>query len=312
MQTLNITLPIVGTPSRTEQGIRCHRKHFVGDNLCLQPRQRDEASMSWGTVVHAGAAEWWRTGVLAAALAAADASWTEYQRWLEPRSELSREMTAAVVQGYTEQALLGAGHWAAKLPGWEPFAVEQRVVVELDPRARISFQMDHGAKHAQSGSTVLVDTKTHGRQSGYFRRDWERKWQFHPQQMIYQWVLRTQYGVEGDLEHYIEGVARDVPTKVSYLRLPTYPMDVLAEAKEQLVRICQKDAEIVARATEVDGTVDGDKLLHLALTETEYNPAECFAYGQQCGLYDVCTAPTAQRAGLVKDRFEYVEPVYLD
>ena len=49
---MNIELPITGSPSRTETAARCQRRHFVDNILCQRPRERSEAALLFGTVMH--------------------------------------------------------------------------------------------------------------------------------------------------------------------------------------------------------------------------------------------------------------------
>ena len=85
---------------------------------------------------------------------------------------------------------------------------------------------------------------------------------------------------------------------------------MLDEAVEEFVRVCQMDADLVARATLDDGTVDVDTLIQLVLTKTMFNGKDCFAYGRQCEYYELCQAEPDLRFGLLSDRFEYVAPTY--
>lgn len=309
----NIELPIIGTPSRTEQGARCHRRHFVADNLCLVPKTRSEANTALGTMIHAGAAAWWQTGDVAKMHLAWRSAWQAESRWLEAQTDLTKDSVAAIMEHYSAAAKLGAGAWCARQEGWRLEACEKRVVVELSPLARLSFQLDRLAHHAESEVWVLTDTKSKKPGTKYRDAQWDEKWGFSLQQMVYRWVVINVLGVPAaQLEHYIEAVTKAVPSEVRYVQLPAWSKSQLEEAKDALVRLCQKDAKLVADNTLPNGAVDVAGLLTAALTTTDYNPGDCFAFFTKCPLYEVCTSPPELRVGLVRDGFEWRAPQFLE
>lgn len=305
----NITLPIIGTPSRTETGARCYRRAAIADVLCLGRKDRKEANTAAGTVLHAGAAAHWRGELVPEA---ARKAYMEYAGVLDA-SDYPLPMLQAMLTNYQEQAVFAADAVLAEIPGWRAVAIEERVIMDLDPRARLSFQLDRLGTHDESGMWVLADTKSHKKHTPYKRAEWEKRWGFSLQQMIYRWVVVTKYGMPLEkLEHFIEGVEKSVPSKVTYVRLPEWSWSQLVEAKERLIALCQKHAGHVAACTRTDGSVDFDALLERLLSVADYNPDDCMAYFTPCPLYDVCRAPVEHRVGLVRSDFEYVEPLFLE
>lgn len=212
-----------------------------------------------------------------------------------------------MMQRYMVEAKLAGAHWAADDDRWQPVSIEERVILTGDPRGTLSFQIDRLVQHLdQPELVVLVDLKTASRLTRY----WERQWPLSLQQKLYRYAVRRAHNLEVTA-HYIEGALKNVPTELKYVELPDWSDAELEEAVECFMTLVQKDAAIVARAMREDGTVDVDTLTHLALTETEFNPFDCFSYGGECPVYRLCTAEPSLRSGLLNAEFEFVEPLYL-
>ena len=293
---MNVSLPIVGSPSRAETALACERRHVLGDIVCRQPVQRDEGSMSVGTVVHAGAAAWWRTGDLSKveqSIAEAYAKLGEMPFTCEWLQELGRQ--------YAAQAKLCAVHSTGQI-----VAVEERVIVDLGPAAKLSFKIDRLTRDPW----VLVDTKTKGKWGPAFERKWEAKWRRSVQQMLYQWAVRHEYGVRP--AHFIEAVVKELPTRVYYVPLPEWTDAQLEEVVREFVALCQRDAALVASAMLPGGEVDVDRLLYLAATATRFNFDNCEAFNRPCQYLPLCLANPAERLGLLLAEYEHVEPEYLE
>lgn len=281
----------------------CHRAHVVQDILSLRLIKRDEAAMSFGTVMHAGAAAWWKTGEAEAAREAVRTSYTlpENLRFLENDRTHTLGLAGFLINEYVRIAQ-PVGWFEAK--GWEPVAIEDRVVFDLGhDLAILSFQMDRLYRN-EKGEGVLVDTKTAGRMD----KRWHEKWGLSLQQKLYAYAARERYGVDL-IGHFIEGILKKMPTEVKYVPLPIWGKSTLDEAMTQFVAVCQKDAAIVAGAIGDDGLVDMERLFQAAVTETDFSPEFCGRWGRPCEL---CALPPEARVGTLLADYEIVTPTYLE
>ncbi len=302
---MNTELPIIGSPSRSQTACNCHRKHSISDIICQHPKDRQEAALEFGTVLHFGAAEWWTVGSEEAAVTCMHEAYEERERWFYGDDKHSLELADVMLRYYTANAKLAGGHWFADEGEWEVVMVEERVIVELDPRARLSYQVDRLVREVNHDLYVLVDLKTASRITDYWSRGFPRSLQ----QQLYAYGVRGQ-GYEL-ADHFIEGLLKKADCDIRYVDLPAWSESQLEEAKELFVKICQTDAELVARSMQPDGTVDVDELTRLILTETEYNGDHCFAYGKPCPYLDLCNSPPDERFDLLRADYEWVEPEYL-
>jgi len=300
---MNINLPIIGTPSRTELAARCHRRHFIGDVLCLKRKKRDECHVSVGTVVHAGAAKWWGTSDVGAAIQRAHEEYEELRQWITMPEYTPEFVCEHLIRRYTEQASV-AGLFEPE--GWEIVTIEERVVLNLGPEATISFQLDRLVQDADR-QLVLVDTKTAGR----IDKRWRQQWVLNLQQKLYAYSVREVYG-RPLTAHFIEGLEKSPKAPLEYVPLPLWSDGELTEAASLFRRLVQRDAALVAEATGMGGVVDLDRLYELAVVATDFNPHDCFSYGRECEMFKICTAPVEERVGLLKDEFEWVAPLFLD
>lgn len=300
---MNVELPLIGTPSRTELSARCHRRHFVGDVLCLRKKERDECHVSVGTVVHAGAAEWWATASLGDAKQAAREKYEELEGWITKAEYTPEFVCEHLVSRYTEQASI-AGLFEPE--GWEIVTIEERIILPLGPEATISFQLDRLVQD-QDHKLVLVDTKT----ASHIDKRWRSQWLLNLQQKLYAYTVREHFG-QPLSAHFIEGLEKSPKAPLEYVPLPLWSDGELTEAASLFRRLVQRDAVLVAEATGAGGVVDIDRLFELAVIATDFNPHDCFSYGRECELYKICTAPVEERVGLLEDEFEWVEPTFLE
>lgn len=286
-------------------------------DICgLQPLARSTAALNFGTVMHSGAAAWWRTSSPSAVQEAMNAKWLESfpsEYASDQRGGHTRSLSEYLAGVYVGTALAGGGHWAAEAASWEPLAIEERVILNLGPEGTLSFQLDRlmvGTLGNGEKVHVLTDLKTAGR----IDKRWRNKWVMSLQQKLYRWAVEEKYGVRlTGSGHYIEGLWKDMTCRQpEYVQLPDWSDSELEEAVMLLKRVCQKDAALVARCQMVGGAIDLDKLLLLAVTETDTNEYDCFTYGE-CPLYaGVCTKPVSERVGTLRALFEYVEPTFLE
>ena len=258
-------------------------------------------------------AEWWRysTTDLADQVArdAAEVILLEsYEKYPALASDKKHTFDLAIfmLRYYMDEAPLAGGFWAAGQAGWEPIAIEERIIIDIGDM-KLSFQLDRLVRLPSHDLTVLVDLKTAGRMN----KNWERNWPLSLQQKLYRWAVREHYSL--DLSgHYIEGLLKDVPCDLKYVELPDWSDAELTEAVDLFRTLWSRDEDLIwGSIDEETGAVDVARLTHRGLTETTTNPFDCFSYYTQCPMYDICQAPPDQRVALLEESFEWVEPLYL-
>ncbi len=262
-------------------------------------------------------AEWWRSSTtdIADEYARARAEavlLNSYEQYPALASDKKHTFDLAIfmLRYYMDEAPLAGGFWAAGQAGWEPIAIEERIIIDLGD-IKLSFQLDRLVRLPSHDLTVLVDLKTAGRMN----KNWERNWPLSLQQKLYRWAVREHYSL--DLSgHYIEGLLKDVPCDLKYVELPDWSDAELAEAVELFKTLWQRDATLIRSCSTINAEtmtyeVDIAKLTEVGLTETTTNPFDCYSYYTQCPMYDICQAPPNQRVALLEESFEWVEPLYL-
>lgn len=287
MQT---SLPVTISPSRAALALRCNRRHVVADVLGFVPRHETVPHRSFGIAKHAAAAAWWRTGDEAAATAALEAAWDSK---IESETKLTLELARFMVRYYCADAKIAGDHWASDSV-WTPVAIEDRITLPLTPEVMLTFRVDRlvQCEETDPPAYVLVDTKTTSRLSNY----WRRRWPTSFQQKLYAAAVEEHYGIELD-GHYVEGVLKSAPSEIEYVGLD-WPRAVRHEALAQVRRLAERDKRLIEAA---DG--NEQRLIELALTATDANPDDCFAFNRRCELYDLChqTAPDARAGALLSD-----------
>jgi hypothetical protein len=287
---------------------------MLGNLACMQSLDNDTVHLDFGTVMHAGAAEHWRRITAGPSLAPmADVMRVLRQSWqdhpsLHDHDKLTLELAESMMRYYCDQAVLGGGHWAARLPGWKLKLCEERFSVEVRGRhgpCLLSLQVDRLASHEDSGANVIVDLKSAGRFGSY----WERGWTLNLQQQLYKRAVQIKYEIEADV--WIEGLLKKMPTDVKYHACPDWDADELAEAEAQFCDLMAEQEAIVNLCRDSDGAVDLDRFYEYVMCQARFNRGDCFSYGRTCPYYDLCKARPSERLGLLLARYEYVEPTWI-
>lgn len=304
-----IQLPVVVTPTRVELGLRCYRRHVIAD--LLQRARYKSASLEFGSVVHAGAAAWWlnaarpRSEAVAAAHHAVSLEWN---RRFEQQPEISQkdvslDLAIAMIEGYVQQAV-AQGPFALEAGDWQIVTVEDRLEVPLrlpnGSTAKLSFQQDRVVYNKSNAHLVIVDSKTAARMDAR----WERQWETSLQMKLYKAGSAKAYDFEVDqVDVVVEGILKDVPTRVKYVPCPEWSQGLLDEAVRQAVSIAARDNDLLTSSA-----LDTTEVENKAVNETPLNYMSCYEYGVECPFRRLCTAEPEERVAILHaEYFEIAE-----
>lgn len=275
------------TPTRVELGQRCYRRHVIADRL--ERHSYVSPSAEFGSVIHAGAAAWWRSGDLHAATDAAISEWNKRQASLNEGHSL--ELAAAIMAYY-------AGHAALAGPiddDYRLVSVEERLEVPIGDFT-LSFQSDR-VLSLNNERLLIVDTKTASR----LDKRWRSQWETSVQMKLYQAAAGRLYDMPVSI--VVEGVLKAAAPKIEYVVCPEWDAATLLEAEREMLRIARMD-EVVTRACRVeDGTIDADLLMRRVLINVPFNYGDCYSYNIECPYRRLCTAPPNERVGLLKAEY---------
>ena len=306
-----IRLPVVLSPSRAELGIRCHRRHVLADILDRAAALRDKPSADFGTVMHAAVAEWWLLQGISIAERVPATMKVLRETWqlLRPTGDKhTLEMAEAMMMYYMHSMPFAAG-----LPGeWHFYChygtpvAEQRVEVELEDFV-LSFKVDRLLEN-DNGELALIDLKTAARLDTRWHGGFDR-WL---QGKLYVYAVQKVIGRKIDYV-IVEGLEKCVPTKHSYHPCPAWTDDQIEEAAMLLRKLAEQDAALLRTAlaslgeepvSEEDFQLQWREALEeLALSETSFNYADCWAYNQPCPYLKLCNMAPAQRYGLLQSDY---------
>jgi len=296
-----ISLPVVGTPSRTELGQRCHRRHVLSD--ILQQRIYISPSAAFGTVIHSGVAQHWNSANQRDVLEIVRSTWREQFHRPNVNAEgHPEELALAIIEGYAKTATL-AGPFGLVGP-WQLVSVEQRLEIPVG-RFVLSFQTDRVLYNKELDRILVIDTKTAGRLDAR----WRRQWELSLQMKLYKYGTSIAYDRE-NVDVVIEGVLKDVPTKIEYVTTPEWDSATLAEAVNQFEQMAARDEALILKCTH-NGVVDLDELTERALVLTEFNYQDCYSYNVECPYRRLCVASPGERLAILRsDYFENSEELY--
>lgn len=296
-----LQLPVIVTPSRVELGLRCYRRHVIGD--LLQRIKYKSPSLAFGTVGHAGAGAWWVTQDSNKAQMAIVNEF--HARFDGPSNDLTVELAQAMLRDYVAQATL-AGPFTNEAGTWQLVSAEDRLEVPLrlpgGGEAKLSFQTDRVVWNQTTRHLVIVDTKTAGR----LDKKWLRQWESSLQMKLYKAGNAKAYDFDVDqVDVVIEGWLKDVPSRVQYVVCPNWSQEILDEAVQQAVSIATRDDRIVG----VYDQTNFAAIEEWAVNKTEINYMSCFEYGVECPYrQDICLNEPNQRvAALHAEFFEISE-----
>ena len=297
-----IGLPVVVTPTRVELGLRCYRRHALAD--ILQRARYYSPSLEFGSVVHAGAAEWWRSSSLDNARAAVNAEWTKrFTANPEVSQEsVSREMAIAMIEHYASHASM-RGPFELEPGDWQFVTIEDLLEVPMAGGFKLSFQTDRVVYNKTNAHLVIIDTKTGAR----LDKRWERQWDTSLQMKLYKAGAAKAYDFEVDqVDVVVEGILKDVPSKIVYVPCPDWSAGLLHEAVHQAIYIAEHDEWLITGA-EREAMIPRDMALieEDALITTPLNYMSCFEYGVECPFRRLCTAEPEERVAIL--HAEYFE-----
>jgi hypothetical protein len=267
-------------------------------------------SLGFGSVIHGGAGVWWLTGDSAQVGLAVMEEWKH--QFEGDGAAFSKDLTFQLAMGIMDEYVKKAisnGPFQMEQGQWQTVAVEQRLELPLamknKEKATLSFQIDRLLYNNTNGHAVIVDTKTAGR----LDRRWEAQWERSLQMKLYKAAICRAYDFEPDrVDVVIEGVLKDLPTAIKYLVCPNWSEAMLLEATKQAAMIAQKDHELIS----ANGLPKDLALIEVeALTETETNYGDCFAYNTECPFYKLCLAEPDERVGILhSEYFESTDESY--
>lgn len=297
-------LPVVLTPSRTELGKRCHRRHVISD--VLQRGKYYSASLEFGSTCHAGVAEWWKTGDVVKVQEAVRREWnvrfTAEKGLLSPKG-LSEPLAQSMMSGYIGSAGL-AGTYTPLGP-WKVVMVEERLETKVGPYV-LSFQVDRLVHNFERDHIVVVDYKTAARLDGKWAEQWERSLQMK----LYRYAVMKVFDREEGVDIIVEGQEKTPKGELRYHPCPEWSPAMLEEAVDQFCYVAEQDETMIQFAMREDGTLDLDALIEYSLTQTGVNYHDCNSYNSPCQFLPLCTAEPETRIGLLKSDYLEIEGEY--
>lgn len=297
----HLQLPVVITPTRVEQGCRCHRRHFLGDVLGKQ--RFYSASLEFGSVIHAGAAAHWLNRDVEKAIT------DEWNKRFEQNPKVSQEsvslqMALAMMDYYAKHAQI-AGPFTDQ-GNWKRVDVEQRFELPLKD-AKLSFQSDRTAYDIDQNWLVVADTKSAGRLDAR----WDKQWEVSLQMKLYKAGAKQVFQTGGRVDVVVEGLLKDVPSNLRYYVCPDWSDEILGEAAFNALQVASLDRDIIEQCVSTVGNASGDvaKTYNLAKAEelgvrfTPINYGDCYSYGQECPFRQICVAEIDERVALLRGEY---------
>lgn len=312
-----LTLPIVITPTRAELGARCHRRHFLSDQL---GRARySSPSLDFGTVVHAGASAHWLFATGRDKKDPKDVMKAEWDRLNIQSPKLSLAMANAMLDHYIQNAQI-AGPFTSQ-GNFQLVDVEQRFEIPLRD-VKLSFQCDRIAYDKEQNWLVVTDTKTAARLDA----KWDRQWETSVQMKLYRAGVKQVFKFEppARIDIIVEGLLKDIPSDIRYYVCPEWSDGLLAEAAHNAYTIAKLDEDIIQQGSdEINLTNDKgekewskltpnvQKIEELAVRFTPVNYMDCYSYGIECPFRRLCVADVEQRVPILHaEYFEIKEESY--
>lgn len=302
----HLSLPVIITPTRAENGSACHRKHFLGD--VLNKELFHSPSLEFGSVVHAGAGAHWLSKEKKAALDWRTVIQDEWHDRFEltnvSQDNVSIEMAFAMMEYYEANAKL-AGPFQDAADDWVLVDAEQRYEMPLREHL-LSLQMDRVVYSKSQNWLLIGDLKTAARLDAR----WEKQWARSLQMKDYKLGVQTIFETAGRIDVFIEGLYKHVPSDIRYYVCPEWSDKMLGEAAFNTVAVAEKDKQLIEMSRMEDGSYSLAKAEEIGVRFTTVNYGNCFTYNSECPFYRVCTADVDERVGIL--RGEYTEKVEED
>lgn len=265
------------TPTRVELASRCHRRHLLSD--VAEKGKYKSAAASFGTVIHAGTAEWWRSRREDVVIETATKAWHDVSAVMNDKHSL--ELTVAMMQRYCQDAKIG-GDIAED---FHIVTIEERMPVEFDG-VKMNFQLDR-LLSIRNERLVLVDTKSAAKIDARWKSQWDRSLQ----QKLYMAAIRKLYKMP--VEVVMEGVEKTPKAKIEYYSCPEWTDAQLDEAVMQARRVQEKDQQYLDLLTLEGETI----MLDAMLNRSEFNPEDCYSYNVECPFLPLCNGEPHTRLG---------------
>lgn len=296
----HVELPVVITPTRAESGARCHRRHFLGD--VINKSLYSSPSLEFGSLLHAGVGAHWLGKDWVSVIRK---EWHDrFETTTVSQESVSLDMGMSMMEYYVNNAGL-AGPFNDSADDWKLVDVEQRFRIAIAD-AELSFQMDRVLYSKSQDWLVVGDLKSAARLDAR----WERQWETSLQMKLYKLGVKEVFQHTGKLDVFIEGLYKNVPSKIRYYVCPDWSKDTLGEAAFNAVHIADLDKGIIEQCRREDGTYDVALAEELGVRYTPVNYNDCYSYGVECPFRRVCTADVEERVGIL--RGEYTEKVEED
>jgi hypothetical protein len=183
--------------------------------------------------------------------------------------------------------------------------IENRLEVDLGRNVTLTFKLDRLVHCPETGMYVMVDSKTASTRGRSFPSYWANQWPRSLQQRLYRWAVLESFGMESNqLEQWIEGLLKNVPTEVKYVQLPAWSESELEEAATLALHWGDENKAFIGD----DGKLDVDTVL----TAPNFNFGDCEAYFRPCPYTSLCMAQPEDRLGIYMAEFQEIPQEYLD
>lgn len=273
------------TPTRVELASRCYRRHVLTD--IMEKGLYKSAAASFGNVIHAGVAEYWRSLDISLMLKAVTDEYTKYQNDMNDKHSLP--LALSMMEQYAEKAVKAGVYNDI----YQTVMIEERMEYKIDG-LKFSFQLDRLLSW-ENTQLVLVDAKTASRLDAR----WRSQWPLSLQMRLYKRAIEDMFDMPVDI--VIEGLEKKLPLKIEYYPCPDWDKDQLDEAVEQAKRIYAKDEALLS----VYFNNGEDEFIEAAL-RSEFNYGDCHAYNFDCPFLPLCGASPSHRKGMLMDYIDVV------
>ena len=297
---------VVLSPTRVSGALKCMRKHVLSEVLGQTPNDHSAPALDFGDMMHRTASVFWTHahGPFGYERKDAEAVAREYllANFTTPFNDKhTPELAHKLLGVYASQARLMP---FGSADDWRLADIEQRYS-EPVPFGTLTFQIDRLLENPTTGQLALVDLKTASRCDAR----WERQWPRSLQMKLYSECVVRHYGRPLSWL-IIEGLDKTQGT-LRYLSLPEVSPERRAEAWQAVEWVARHDSQLLDAARRPDGSVDADRLVELALTQTPFNEGECFTYGSACDFLPLCDAEPEERIALLRGEYHWEQPKHL-